>query len=122
EDAARGTAELYADWVGILAQPITGQCGADCLEHPRRRRIRVLVRVQFDEHIVARLLARRVAGHDANILPDEISHRSSRSASSQPVFNPRSQAELGNERERGTRGRTLPNPRSIPGALGSIRG
>src|SRR5262249_51409949 len=61
--AADDAADVRADRVGVLAQPVTGERVAQRGEDARRRRIWVLVGVELDELAVARLLTGGVAGH-----------------------------------------------------------
>src|SRR5207302_1468770 len=74
EDAAGRLAEVRAERVRILPQPVAGQGGADCLEDARRGRVGVLIGVQLDDAVVARLLAGDVAGHGADVGADERGH------------------------------------------------
>ena len=56
--------------IGIEAQILAGR-GAQRLDHPRRRRIRVLVGVELDVAPILRLLAGHVARHRADDRPRE---------------------------------------------------
>ena len=58
---AGGLAEGVAERVGILAEPVAGQRGADRLEDARGGRVGVLVGVELDDVRVVELLAGRVA-------------------------------------------------------------
>ena len=49
-----------------LAKLIAAQIRADSRKHLRRRRIRILIGVELDVPVVARLLTRRVARHRSN--------------------------------------------------------
>src|SRR5262249_53420608 len=61
------------DGVGIKPQTITYRCG-DGFGDARRGRVGILVRIQLDVGACARLLARHVTGHRAEMRLEIITH------------------------------------------------
>src|SRR6478609_655443 len=66
---------------GVLAEAVASEGGLNGLEHPRARRVGVLVRVQLHDVGVVQLLAGDVPGHAADGRADGVGGRHGRAGS-----------------------------------------